>query len=58
MAQPAVPQVAGGGGRGEDGMPWEIIAEEGVQITGATGDHDDFPGSKILHNKTRGKEFN
>ena len=58
MAEEPVPNVGGGGGGGESSAPWLVIAEERVEVAGASGDHDDPPGSKILHNKAIGGKFN
>ena len=53
MAKPAIPHVSIGGGGGEGGAPRLVITEERIEVAGASGDHDDFPGAKVLHKKTK-----
>ena len=57
MAEQAVPHVRGGDGGGEGIAPRLVIAEEGIEVAGASGDHDDPPGAKILHKKAERVKF-
>ena len=45
MAEQAVPHVRGGDGGGEGSAQRLVIAEEGIEVARASGDHDDPPGS-------------
>lgn len=53
-----MPQVGGGGGGGERSWPRRVIAEEWVEVAGASGDHENLPGVQILQKKAKGVKFN
>ena len=52
-----MPHIAGGSLSGESSTPRLVIADERVEVAGASGDHDDFPGAKVLHKKTEWVKF-
>ena len=57
MAEATMPHVTIGGCGGEGSAPRRVIAEERVEVAGASGDQDYPPGSKILHKKAKWVKF-
>ena len=56
VPETTMPQIRGGGE--ECGRPCWFIANEGVEVAGANGDHENLSSAKILHKKTTRKKFN
>ena len=57
MPKATTPQVRGGGGE-ESGRRRRFIANKGVEIAMANGDHENSSSAKILHKKTTWIKFN
>ena len=55
VPETTMPQIRGGGE--ECGPPCWFIANEGVEVAGTSGDHENFPSVKILHKKTEKVKF-
>ena len=57
MAELTVPHISGCDGGRESSTPGLVVAKKRAEVAGASGDHDDFPGSKILHKKAKWVKF-
>jgi hypothetical protein len=56
VAKASVPQVGGDGEGLRRGAA--MVAEEGIEITGAIGPHDGGPSGEILHREAKRVKFN
>ena len=52
-----MPHIAVGGRSRESSAPRRVVAEEWVEVAGASGDQDYPPCAKILHKKAKWEKF-